>query len=213
MSWIEQVFVAVGQMLSLQMPAAFTAPEGGVIAIGVVLVAALSTVLGQVAVFSLNRIAGWRLVVSIAAGTLLATGARIGLAFALGGVVWAVSGGQASVRGVALSYAFALAPYGWGFLVFIPHLGLGISRVLEVWTLVCLAVMASSVLPQTGMAIAAAFGVWLVGAVASRWLAAAFSGVIGRLWTRVTGRPTLVTPQDLLSGAPFIPVSLAQVKP
>ncbi|MFV0452075.1 MAG: hypothetical protein ACK5LS_07500 [Propioniciclava sp.] len=190
MRWLADVFTAIGEMLSLHVPHAFGDPGQGPVAVGVVMAAALSTVTGQAAVLRLNRIRGWRLVLSVLVAAWLAAALRVGLAF-------------------ALAFAFAMAPYVFGFLIFLPDVGLGVSRLLEIWSLVCLIVMASSVLASVWLAVGVATGIWTV---AARLISRAFTGLAGRVWTRLNGRSTITTGQDVLSGTPFIPVTVEETR-
>lgn len=212
MNWLGAVFGSIGQMLGLAVPTAYGAPDSGAIALGVVLVVALSVVLGQVAVLRLNRITGLRLVGSVLVATVLAAALRLALALTLGVIVWLVSAGDASVLGVAQAYAFALSPYVLGFLVFIPYAGLAIARILELWVLLCLTVMAATAFGSPWLALAVAATIWILGQVISRLVSGSLAGVAGRVWTRLTGQATIVTPQDIMSGVPFIPVQAQGVE-
>lgn len=176
-------------------------------ALGVALLAAASTMLGHVAILLLNKISGLRLVTSL----LLSALSLVLLYASQGAVTWAVA--TVALRrplplvpliAVAL---LALAPLVFNFITALPHLGLGIGRLLQTWSFLVLwfgvAVTFKLSWPWAlGFTIAG----WLVMQLLSRLLHRPLNWLYSRLWTLATGRPTMVTSQDILSGMPIIPV-------
>src|SRR5690606_8455611 len=115
---------------------------------------------------------------------------------------------------IAITYLFALAPLVLSFLVFIPHFGLGIGRLLEVWSVLCLVALLSPVL---GVGRWAALGIgvggWLLSQLLSRLLARPLAAITSRVWTLATGHASVVTAKDILTGATFMPLERQERAP
>lgn len=176
-------------------------------ALGVAVLAGASTMLGHVAILLLNRISGLRLLTSL----LLGAGTLGFLYASQGAVTWALA--TATLRRplpllplIAVSL-LALAPQVFNFVTALPHLGLGIGRVLQAWTFLVfwfgVAITFDLFWPW---ALGFTIGGWLVMQLLSRLLHRPLNWLYSRLWTLATGRPTMVTSQDILSGMPIIPV-------
>lgn len=176
-------------------------------ALWVALLAGTSTMLGHVAILLLNKISGLRLVTSL----LLSFVTLVFLYASQGAVTWAVA--TLTLRrtlplvpliAVAL---LALAPLVFNFITALPHLGLGIGRLLQAWSFLVFW-LGVGVTFQLSWPWALGFTIsgWLVMQLASRLLHRPLGWVYSRLWTLATGRPTMVTSQDILSGMPIIPV-------
>lgn len=176
-------------------------------ALGVALLAGTSTMLGHIAILLLNKISGLRLVTSL----LLSFVTLVFLYASQGAVTWAVA--TVTLRrplplvpliAVAL---LALAPLVFNFITALPHLGLGIGRLLQAWSFLVFW-LGVGVTFQLSWPWALGFTIsgWLVMQLASRLLHRPLGWVYSRLWTLATGRPTMVTSQDILSGMPIIPV-------
>lgn len=206
MNWWSEVWAAVWQACLLRAPDALGQPGAVSVALGVALFAAVSTELGQLAVFNANRVRGWRLVLGMALGALANAGLRALMGIALGLIALAVSGDSARGEAMVLVYLFATAPHVLGVFSAIPYLGLGFARLLEGWTLLAMAAILGDLLGRPWVALAIAASVWLIGQLLSRVLAQPFSVLASRAWTLLTGRPTVVTANDILSGAPMIPL-------
>lgn len=182
-------------------------------ALGVALIAGASTMLGHVATLMLNRIAGFRLVTSL----LLSSLTLIFLYSSQAAVTWAVA--TAALRRplplvpLILVAMIALAPLAFNFITALPHLGLGIGRLLQAWSYLIL-----------WLGVATTFGLnwywslgitlagWVVMQLLARLLQRPLNWAYSRLWTLATGRPTMVTSQDILSGMPIIPVQVREVR-
>ncbi|GAB3817380.1 hypothetical protein GCM10028820_18240 [Tessaracoccus terricola] len=176
-------------------------------ALGVALIAGASTMLGHVAILLLNRISGLRLVTSLLLSFLT-------LAFlyaSQGAVTWAVA--TVALRrplplvpliAVAL---LALAPLAFNFITALPHLGLGIGRVLQAWSFLVLWFGVGVTFQLTWpWALGFTIAGWVVMQLLARFLDRPFNWLYSRLWSLATGRPTMATSQDILSGMPIIPV-------
>lgn len=175
--------------------------------LGVALIAGASTMLGHVAILLLNRISGLRLVTSL----LLSALTLVALYTTQAAVTWGVA--TLALRRplplvplVAVALA-ALAPLAFNFITALPHLGLGIGRLLQAWSYLILW-LGVSVTFGLGWFWALVFTIvgWLVMQLLSRLLHRPLDWLYSRLWTLATGRPTMVTSQDILSGMPIIPV-------
>lgn len=210
----QDVFSAIGQVWALRAPAALLAPGGGVATgIGVALVAALSWVLGHAVVFGINKVTGMRMLAGIGVGVLYVAAVRVLIAFGIALLAWLVSGERAAAATIGVTYLYALAPLVLSVLIFIPHLGIGIGRVLEVWSVLALTAL---LVPTLGVgrwqALLIAALAWLLGLAVSRLAAKPVALVSSRIWTLATGQQTFVTAADVLSGAPFIPVQAAEAR-
>lgn len=176
------------------------------VAVGVALIAAFSTLVGHGVIFMLNRVHGVRLAVSLALGSvyLLLLHTLTGVVI---GVVATLMAGDVPARTIVVVYLLSLAPRALSFLVFIPHLGLGIGKVIEGWCLITLFLALSHELglgPWRALLVGGT--AWLAAQVVSHLIARPLSALVSVVWTRVTGRPTFVTAHDLLADGPFVPV-------
>lgn len=212
MDWVADVLLATVQAWSLQPPSVLyeSGADAASIAWGVTLLAALSTVLGQAGIFGINRISGWQLVMGVALGALYNAALRFLQAVGIGLLTSIVTGVGPAGGALALIYLFALAPYALGFLVFLPHVGRGIAVVLEGWTLLALIAILTAVVGSPWVALAIGGIIWVLGQVASRVLGRPLAALTSKVWTLATGRPTLVTANDILAGAPFVPLSMGE---
>jgi hypothetical protein len=177
------------------------------IAVTVAALAGISTLLGDSVVLFLNRVRGWRFAV-----TMLLNALGFVLLYALQAFVIAIVGplivghtpGLATVtRGVLI----ATAPMIFGFLVLIPYLGPAIARVLQAWGLLVLWLV-NEVLFQTDLWTALVItGIgWGVMQLLSWSLSRPIGWIGDRIWRVVTGKPSMMTGRDLLSGHMFMPL-------
>ncbi len=177
------------------------------IAVTIAALAGISTLLGDSVVLFLNRVRGWRFAV-----TMLLNALGFVLLYALQALVIAIVGplivghtpGLATVtRGVLI----ATAPMIFGFLVLIPYLGPAIARVLQAWGLLVLWLV-NEVLFQTDLWTALVItGIgWGVMQLLSWSLSRPVGWIGDRIWRVVTGKPSMMTGRDLLSGHMFMPL-------
>lgn len=203
------MLAAVGEMSALRISEVFAADRGRSlrsIAIGVALVAAVSTMLGHTVIFLINRVRGVRLLAGMALGTVYLVLLHVLTGMVLA-VVTVLAMDRASAATITTAYLLTLAPRALGFLVFIPHLGLGIGRIIEGWCLLTLMFTLAHVLQvPRWQALVVAGSAWLLTQVVSRLASRPLAGLASRIWTRLTGRPTVVTAHDILSGGPFVPL-------
>lgn len=176
-------------------------------ALGIAGLAAVSTMLGHIAVLLLNRIHGVRLVVSMVLSIV---------AFALlhvleATVTWTVASlvierplPWLPIVVVALT---ATAPQVFNFLTVIPHIGMFIGRVLQAWSFLVL-VMGITYAYNTVFLTALGYALagWLAMQLVTRLMQKPLAWLGSRVWTLVTGTPTMVTADDILAGMPIIPV-------
>jgi hypothetical protein len=176
-------------------------------AITVAALAGISTLLGDSVVLFLNRVRGWRFGV-----TMLLNALGVVLLYALQALVIAIVGplivghtpGLATVtRGVML----ATAPLIFGFLVLIPYLGPAIARVLQAWGLLVLWLV-NDVLFDTDLWTALLItGIgWGVMQLLSWSLSRPVNWIGDGIWRLATGKPSMMTGRDLLSGHMFMPL-------
>ena len=177
------------------------------ISMTVAALAGVSTLAGDSVVLFLNRVRGWRFLI-----TLLLNALGFVLLYALQALVIAIVGplvvghspGLAAVtRGVML----ATAPMIFGIFVLIPYLGPAIARVLQAWGLLVLWVVVDALFDTdiwTALLITA-IG-WGVMQLLSWSLARPVGWVGDRIWRLATGKPSMMTGRDLLSGHMFMPL-------
>lgn len=209
LAWLSAVFAAVGDVWSFRAPARLTHPHEAVWgpAIGVAVLAGLSIMLGNVVVFVINRVSGVRMMAGIALGAVAMALLRMLSAAAIALAAWAVTRGAIDGELIAITYLFALAPLVLSFLVFIPHLGIGIGLLLELWSVLCLVALLSPVLGVGRVAaLAIGLGGWFLSAFLSRLLTRPLAAIGSRAWTLATGHTSLLTGKDILTSATFVPL-------
>lgn len=213
LTWFDGVVAAVGEVWAFRVPAALTGPPSRAlpVAAGVALLAGLAVMVGHAVVFAINRVTGLRMVVGMAIGAVYMALLRVLTAATIAGLAWLVTRGRVDVAAVGVTYLFALAPLLLSFLVFVPHFGLLVGRVLEGWTVLCLVVLLSPVLGiGWWQALALGGGTWLLSQLLSRALVRPLAAVGSRVWTFATGREVFLTAQDVLTGAPFVPLGRSE---
>jgi hypothetical protein len=213
---LSAVLAAVGDVWTFRAPARLTHPHEAVWApaIGVAVLAGLSMMLGNAVVFTINRVSGLRMLAGMAMGAVFMALLRMLSATVIAFAAWAVTQGRIDGEMIAITYLFALAPLALSVLVFIPHLGLGIGRLLEVWSVLCLVALLSPVLGVgRWTALAISVGGWFLSQLVSRLLARPVAALGSRVWTLATGRTSILTANDILSGATFVPLERQQRDP
>ena len=176
-------------------------------ALGIAGLAAVSTMLGHVAVLLLNRIHGARLVASMVLSII---------AFALlhvleASVTWAVASvvlqRPLPLLPIIVVALTATAPQVFNFLTAIPHIGMFIGRVLQAWSFLVL-VMGITYAYNTVFLTALGYALagWLAMQLLMRQMQKPLAWAGSRAWTLVTGTPTMITADDILAGMPIIPV-------
>lgn len=183
-------------------------------AVGVAVLASLSTMLGHSAVLLLNRIGGLRLLSTLALNAAVLSFLRIMQA----GITWAVTslvlGRPIPLLPLVLVALLSLAPQVFGVVTAVPHAGLFVGRVLEAWQYLVLVVGVSATFGVTLLtALGITLGGWTVMQMVSRLLRAPATWLGSKLWTLATGRPTMVTARDILAGTPLIPVEAEVMRP
>lgn len=209
LEWFAQVFGAADDVWALRTPDVLgLGPRVAIpVAAGVAVLAGVSTMLGHTVVFAINRVTGLRMAAGMALGALYLAVLRSLTAVLIALLALAVTRGAVDPELLAVVYLLAVAPHLLGFLVFIPHLGLVIGRLLEVWTLVCLAALLVQVLAISRLPAAAIAGAaWFAGQLLSLLLAKPLAMASSRAWSLATGHDTFITGQDILAGAPFVPL-------
>ncbi len=178
-------------------------PTAGLIA----LVAGVSTLLGHCAVLFINRVRGVRFLAMLLVGGIFLT-----LLYTIQALILWVVAGPITQHGMHLTDLLAVtlsstAPLAYGFLVFIPYLGVLIGRILQGWSAICLWLLVTAAMETSWWQALIATGLaWGIMQLASRLLGHPIAYLTGRVWTLVTGRPAILGPRDMLAGAPFIPV-------
>jgi len=178
------------------------------IALAIAILAGVSTLFGDSVVLFLNRIRGWRFVL-----TLFLNGVAMVLLYALQAVAIFLIGTLVTgrvpdpglvLRGVLLS----TAPLVFGFLALIPYLGPAIARLLQMWGLLALWIIVELFfMTSLWEALVITLVSWGIMQVLSRALSRPVTWVGNRIWRAMTGKPFMMTGRDLLSGQPILPLS------
>ena len=177
------------------------------ISMTVAALAGASTLLGDSVVLFLNRVRGWRFVI-----TMLLNAFGFVLLYALQALVIAVVGplvvgNSPGLTAVTRGVMLATAPLVFGFFVLIPYLGPAIARVLQAWGLLVLWLVVD-VLFQTDLwtaLLVTGIG-WAVMQLLSWSLSRPVAWVGDRIWRVLSGQPSMMTGRDLLSGHMFMPM-------
>jgi hypothetical protein len=185
LEYIQALFRVVGGVLRLN-PEIFSkayAYPGSLhgLVFWIVLIAGISTMLGQSVVLFANRVPKVRFWISIFLGGVV----FVVDALAVATVLWAIAnlfGSQswpytATIRAVALAYA----PYWLAFLILIPYMGLIIERLLDIYVFLAFVVACQAI-----------FGISFWGGLFGAFLALVIKEVLellaGRLLTPLTDR-------------------------
>ena len=168
-------------------------------ALGVALLAWVSTGIAHAGVLYLNRIGRARALVAGALGLVWLTVLRGVEALITWGVATLLTRRDVPLETVLTVFLLALAPHVFAALTFLPHVGLFLGRVLEAWSFLVLFLLLGAAygLPAWQALLVAASG-WLVVQLLSRLLAAPLGWLGSRVWTLASGRPVLVTSRDIL---------------
>lgn len=176
-------------------------------ALQVALLAGASTMLGHVAILKLNRISGFHIATSLLFGAGILTVLHLTQAAVTWGVASLVLGRGLPLLDLLVVSMLSLAPLVWNFVTALPHLGLGIGRLLEAWSYVIFWYgVARTFTLSWYWALLFTIAGWLVMQLLSRLAHQPIGWLIARVWKLATGRPTMVTSRDILAGMPIIPV-------
>ena len=219
LEWLVATWRTVGWVLSLDgriadplvsLPSAEVDAALGP-ALGVLLWATLSIGLGHAGVLYLNLVPAKRLFGTFLTGLVVVLALRTLEALALWAIAWLFTGELVRPLVIIIIGLLALAPQVFAVLTALPHVGLFIGRLLSVWEAAVLFVLVTAVYrvsPWLGLAVVAV--AWVFLQLASRLLAGPLQTLMNRVFARASGRPVMLTPQDLLDGAPFVPVEAAK---
>ena len=183
-------------------------------AVWVAILAGASTLVGNSVVLFINRVKGLRFWFSI-----FLNGLALALLYAVQASVIFVAGlvivGRGpSLRDITLAVMLSTAPMIFGFFVLIPFLGPGIAHLLQVWSFLALwAVVAASYGQGRWIGLWITVVGWSVMQVLSWAFAKPVTWAGDRIWRLVTGKPSMLTGHDVLSGHPFMPVALDALQP
>ena len=176
-------------------------------ALVIALVAAASTMLGHVAILKLNHIGGLRLLSALVLSAVVMAVLQVVEVAVTWVVASVVLREPLPLLPLLIVGLFSTAPLALNFLTAIPHFGLMLGRVWQAWSYLIVVV---GVAHAFQLKFWGALGFTLAGWVAMQLLARLMhrplNWVGSRIWTLATGRPTMVTAQDILSGAPIVPV-------
>lgn len=209
--FVGDVIATIGMVLGLDSSQAAwfeSLPNKGAISITIALLAGISTLIGNSVVLFINRVRGWRFAV-----TLLLNGIAMVLLYIVQALVialvapWVVGDAGPGLWIVVRSVMLSSAPLVFGFLVLIPYLGPAIGRVLQAWSMVALwVVVAVAFNTDLGHALVITVIGWGVMQLASWGLSRPMKWITDKIWQLISGRPSMLSGNDLLSGDFFIPL-------
>ncbi|MCB0912842.1 MAG: hypothetical protein KDB60_14615 [Propionibacteriaceae bacterium] len=182
-------------------------PQSLEISITIAMLAGISTLLGNSVVLFWNRIRGWRFGVSLVFNGVSMVALFVVQAVVIALIGYLFTGDRLTFFQAARAVMLATAPLLFGFLELAPYLGPGIARILQVWSLLALWTIVA-VVYQVGYwdaLLITAVG-WGVMQGLSWALARPLSALGNGIWKALSGNPTLLTAQDILSGHQFMPV-------
>lgn len=176
-------------------------------ALGIAGLAAVSTMLGHIAVLLLNRIHGVRLLVSVVLSIVAFALLHVLEATVTWSLASAVIQKPLPLLPIVVVALTATAPQVFNFLTVIPHIGMFIGRILQAWSFLVL-VMGITYAYNTVFLTALAYAMagWLTMQLLTRLAQKPLAWATSHVWTLVTGTPTMVTADDILAGMPIIPV-------
>lgn len=209
--FLGDVVVTIGIVLGMDSARAdwFEAlPNKNLIAITIAMLAGISTLVGNSVVLFINRVRGWRFAV-----TLVLNGIAMVLLYVVQALMvalvapWVIGNAGPGIGVVVRSVMLSAAPLVFGFLVLIPYLGPAVGRVLQAWSVVALWVIVS-VAFDTDLVHALVITLIGWGAMqAVSWgLSRPMKWLTDKIWQLISGRPSLLSGTDLLSGDFFIPL-------
>lgn len=184
------------------------------LSVWVAILAGASTLLGNSVTLFLNRVHGLRFWFSI-----FLNGVALALLYAVQALMifiagFLVLGIPPQHAGIMVVVMLATAPMIFGFLVLIPYAGPGIAHILQAWSFL---VLWSVVTASYGRGRWIGLLITLIGWGAMQLLSWAFAKPVtwigDRIWRLVTGKPSMLTGHDILSGHPFMPVGVDSLPP
>jgi hypothetical protein len=174
-------------------------PRAFALAIGVIVVAGVSSLLGQSVTLFINRVRPGRFIFSLALNGLLLVVNWLVWSLTLWLIGIALFPITPSYRTILLLIALSYAPLVYGFLILIPWLGLFIQRLVYVWSFI-IVVGAVQFEFQTGFfqaLVAAGIG-WLVMLVMTLTIGRPLVALRNLIFHKVAGTRLDATAQDIL---------------
>lgn len=177
-------------------------PQGGALALTVLMLAGVSLTLGQSVVLFINRVNPLRFVLCLLVGALVFA---IGVWFWVGSV-WLIAtlilGYKQSLPGVLRAVSLAHAPLLFGVFVLLPYLGTFVYRLLYVWTLLAIltALMATFQLNFWQALECGVLG-WLFVEGLEHFAEQPVRAFLDWIWRITTGKPTRISVEELTRSA------------
>jgi hypothetical protein len=169
--------------------------------------AGISTLFGNSVVLFLNRVRGWRFAATLALNGVGMVALYVVQALVIAVIGAAILGRRPDLLVVVRAVMLSSAPLVFGVLVLIPYSGPAIGRLLQAWSVVVLWFLVDAAFHTN---LAAALVITLVGwgvmQLASWGLSRPMKWLGDRIWSGITGRSSMMTGRDLLSGDFFLPL-------
>jgi hypothetical protein len=194
-----------------------TLPRGTQVAIIVLLLAGLSQAIGQGIVLFVNRVKPLRFVLSLVIAAILFVFSTAFWILSIWGVSHALYGVDTAFMTVFRVMGLAYAPLLWSFLVALPYLGVPVSVMLSIWSLLSfvrgfnfvtdldrwqvlwcaiLGWIVFQIMQRTIGRPAAALGQWVSDSVAGATLVTNMQGVEQMIQAGFGSEPVSQTPQN-----------------
>lgn len=211
------VVMTIGMVLGLDSSRAdwFEAlPHKTAVAVVIAMLAGSSTLIGNSVVLFINRVRGWRFAI-----TVVLNGVAMVILYVVQAVMVAlvaplvVGNAGPGLGTVVRSVMLSSAPLIFGFLVLIPYLGPAIGRVLQAWSVVALwAVVSVAFDTDLVHGLVITLIGWGAMQLVSWGLSRPMKAVTDKIWQLISGKPSLLSGNDLLSGDFFIPLDADFIK-
>ncbi|MDO5494126.1 MAG: hypothetical protein Q4G64_00250 [bacterium] len=193
----------VGRALRLE-PDALGSETSWAIPLGVIVLAVLSTMVGEAIVLAINKVRGVRLVFTLVYSFvgLLLTYAALAISLWLVGSV--VLGKNLAFEPLMQSVMVSAAPYVFGFLVLLPYSGPLVERIIQLWSFASLwAIVVFEFGTERWAALLISAAGTLGMMLASRTLGRPLAWLRDRSWRILTREPLMLSAQEVLDSFPL----------
>lgn len=198
---------AIGAALQFDAATALSVPaelSPWAVPLGVMVLAAASSMVGAGIVLALNNVRGPKLLVAVTSAmvgyllTYLALAAGVWLAGSV------VLGTELPVAPLVQAVMISAAPLAFNFLVLLPYTGPGIERLLRIWSFIILWSIVSyefSAGRWSSLLITAVGGLAMVGVI--RTAGRSIAAIRDRVWLLITGQPLLLSAEGIRDAFPL----------
>lgn len=206
LEYLSGLLTVIGRALRLE-PNALDPVESGhpwAIPLGVILLAVLSSMVGEAIVLTINKVRRFRLLVTLVYSFIGMVLSYAALAVALGLAGSLVFGTTLDFQPLLQSVMVSAAPYIFGFLVLLPYSGPGVERILQLWSFASLwAIVMHTFDTERWNALLISAAGMLGLMITSRVLGRPLAWLRDRTWRMATGEPLMLSAQEILDAFPM----------